>query len=465
MRKIVRRKATSTPSTTSTTSIQTPPSRDSSAAITDIRNSPTPITDNRPLSSHGPLVAITTSLHHSLPTSIEDAALGHFFTFYAPVGALSYLKFLSSHFASSSPPRAAILAPALAIFAQELNQPSLQRFAVAQYSTALADTNLALSTPKRATADGTLGSIILLGLFEALTFDGTKSPSSWTSHIDGALQLVTMRGDDQFKTELGRSLFIDVADCARISYHKRLQPVPPKLMRLERILRKAARLDGEMSQVSDGIAAMIAGLTQKSHDPFQSLRVVAQGRQLQTQILNFAEDLYGMRPYTLIPYDETPLGAYNGIAHEYESAHSARHWNGLRLMGLFVNKWIHRAAGQAIQTQLGGTKVCDIAEMATIMDEASAQVVKLAEGVLGSVPYFVAQSGARCSTVAFARWLIWPLTVVASSKLVSEPAQEYARRQLAYFGRVVGLELGAEGTETVDTSGRPDDYLHLFIHS
>lgn len=274
-----------------------------------------------------------------------------------------------------------------------------------------------------------------------------------------------MRGDDQFKTELGRSLFSDVADCARLSYHKRLQPVPPKLMRLERILRKEAKLDGEMSQISDGIAAMIDGLTNKSDDPFQSLRVVAQGRQLQAQVITFAEALYDMRPYNLLPEDEIPKEAYNGIAHTYESAHAARHWNGLRLMGLFVNKWIHRAAGQAIQTQLGGTKVCDVAEMATIMDEASAQVAKLADGVLGSVPYFVAQSGARCSTVAFARWLIWPLTVVASSKLVSEPAQEYARKKLAYFGNVVGLELGAEGKETVDTSGRPDDYLHLFIHS
>lgn len=208
------------------------------------------------------------------------------------MSTLRYLSYLSSNFATSSPPRAAILAPALAIFAQELNQPALLRFAIAQYSTALEATNLALSAPKLAIQDGTLGSIILLGLFEALTFDDTKSPSSWTNHIDGALQLVKMRGDTQLETELGRSLFIDVADCARISPHVRLQPVPLQLIRLEKLLRKYTKLEGIMSHLSNGIATMIAGLTKNIGDPLQSVHVVAQGHILQTQIITLAEGLY-----------------------------------------------------------------------------------------------------------------------------------------------------------------------------
>lgn len=394
---------------------------------------------------------VSYAIPRPLPVSIEAAALDHFFKFYAPVGALKYLKHLSTHFATSGQPKAALLAPALAVFAQELNQPALKRFAMMQYSAAVRDTNHALSTPGLATEDATLGSVILLGLYEALTFDGSKSPTNWANHIEGALQLVGMRSDAQFDTTLGRALFIDVADCARLSYHKRLIPVPPSLIRLEKKLRKEGPLEGDMSHISDGIAAMIAGMTDKSSDRYQPVRVVAQGRLLELEIRRFTETLWDMQPYTQ-HHDAT---AYNGIAHSYNSAHGGRHWNGLRLMAMFVNKWICRAANEAIAAQLSGFQICDISEMTGIIEAATGQVNTMAEDVLRSIPFFKTQAEARCSSVAFARWLIWPLTVVATSTLVPDEARLYAELQLQSCKEVVGIK---QAEDQSAEPARPDDW-------
>lgn len=345
-----------------------------------------------------------------------------------------------------------------------------------QYSEAVRDINSALSTSNLATDDATLGSVILLGLYEALTFDGSKSPTNWANHIEGALQLVGMRGDAQFDTPLGRALFIDVADCARLSYHKRLIPVPPSLLRLEKTLRKNGPLDGDMSHISDGIAAMIAGMTDKSSDRHQPVRVVAQGRLLELEIRKFTETLWEMQPYS--QQTTTDAAAYNGVSHSYNSAHAARHWNGLRLMSMFVNKWICRAANEAIAAQLSGYQICDISEMTAIIEKATAQVNEMAEGVLGSIPFFKTQAEARCSSVAFARWLIWPLTVVATSTLVPDEAREYAEENLRRLRDTIGIK---ETKSHLAESGRPDDWcvqlrefflhdtnksrLHPFIHS
>lgn len=158
-----------------------------------------------------------------------------------------------------------------------------------------------------------------------------------------------------------------------------------------------------------------------------------------------------------------PETAYEGIAHTYDSAQTARHWNGLRLAGLFVNKWIYGAAREAIHTQLKGKKICNVADMMDVMEEASTQIVKLADGVLGSVSYFLSHSSVRSRTMAFARWLIWPLQVVASSELVSESARGYAKEQLIFFGHMVELTTGGFKAEYL--SDMSDDVLHLLHHS
>jgi predicted 2-oxoglutarate/Fe(II)-dependent dioxygenase YbiX len=81
--------------------------------------------------------------------------------------------------------------------------------AVAQYTKALKAVNLALQNPTQQKTDQTLAAILMLGFFETIASE-TSNASAWYSHVDGAVQLVKMRGKKQLRTKVGYSLFVSV---------------------------------------------------------------------------------------------------------------------------------------------------------------------------------------------------------------------------------------------------------------
>ena len=81
--------------------------------------------------------------------------------------------------------------------------------AIGLYAKALKQINLALQNPAQQKQDSTLAAILLLGFFETITSE-RSNVMAWGSHIDGAVQLVKMRGKKQLRTKTGHALFVTV---------------------------------------------------------------------------------------------------------------------------------------------------------------------------------------------------------------------------------------------------------------
>lgn len=94
--------------------------------------------------------------------------------------------------------------------------------ALGHYSKALAATGTALKDPNMVRRDATLGSILLLSMFESITAK-SLGMFAWSSHIEGAIELVKMRGPEQLKTKTGVDLFAAV----RIQMVRTARPPPP----------------------------------------------------------------------------------------------------------------------------------------------------------------------------------------------------------------------------------------------
>ncbi|KXS97390.1 hypothetical protein AC578_9615 [Pseudocercospora eumusae] len=78
------------------------------------------------------------------------------------------------------------------------------------YARALSLLNGALRDPKRCRSDESLMAVLMLGYFENLTCDGRESIQSWKAHIQGAMQLLQLRGKNQFKSVVGQLLFREI---------------------------------------------------------------------------------------------------------------------------------------------------------------------------------------------------------------------------------------------------------------
>lgn len=96
------------------------------------------------------------------------------------------------------------------------------------YTKALASTFTALKDPVLTKRDDTLAAILLLGLFENIAAK-TLGMLAWSSHIEGAIQLVKSRGRQQLESKVGLDMFIAVrtqmVGCypARFSFNPFLQ--------------------------------------------------------------------------------------------------------------------------------------------------------------------------------------------------------------------------------------------------
>ena len=68
-------------------------------------------------------------------------------------------------------------------------------------------TNKILKSPKEQTKNTTLMASLLLDLFEKITGTETRN-NSCTSHVNGALALVRLRGLDQFQDDSGYNMLV-----------------------------------------------------------------------------------------------------------------------------------------------------------------------------------------------------------------------------------------------------------------
>ena len=80
-------------------------------------------------------------------------------------------------------------------------------YALSMYVDALRLLNQALQDPIKSKTDETLIAVIMLGYYENISSDSRQSIQSWKAHINGAAQLLKLRGKQQFQTHIGRTLY------------------------------------------------------------------------------------------------------------------------------------------------------------------------------------------------------------------------------------------------------------------
>jgi hypothetical protein len=106
----------------------------------------------------------------------------------------------------------------------------------------------------------------------------------------------------------------------------------------------------------------------------------------------------------------------------------ARHWNTLRIIRLFLNEVVWRVAAFFARAKEEGipeiNRYCKNLDLGALQATAAANNVQLVADILASVPQFLDENGTTFTPAA--RFLIWPLTIVAEILLTLEPARRYA---------------------------------------
>lgn len=160
----------------------------------------------------------TTSSPILAPTqSIDERTAHHFVSNYVlvpPQGTQrGYFEFVIPLIKAENPSphfKLAFEACALAYFSNRMgNAAHLEKEALAKYVRALATTGRAIHDPYESKQDGTIAAVLLLSLFENITARHFGM-LAWSTHTEGAIQLVQSRGREQLNTKVGRDIFVTV---------------------------------------------------------------------------------------------------------------------------------------------------------------------------------------------------------------------------------------------------------------
>lgn len=136
-----------------------------------------------------------------LPLSVDLQARDAFFAYYV-TSTSNCWDFLKRYYHPTDSPdhlTLAIEAVSLAYLWHQVYSDATLAISREICISALRMTNKTLESPKEATRNTTLLASLLLDLFEKVTDSEARNNKSWTSHVNGALALIRLRGLEQFQ--------------------------------------------------------------------------------------------------------------------------------------------------------------------------------------------------------------------------------------------------------------------------
>lgn len=389
------------------------------------------------------VVCVKPHPYFALTPPKADVALIYFIKAY--ISATSFEGYLAG-FCSSDPQvddacSSAIRATSQAAFARHARLPYCAQSARKEYLRALVHLNKALSKDETAILDRTLVAVLLLGLFEAIVFQGGRPPTSWTAHTFGAMQLLKMRGLDQFKSKTSIQLFAHASNNVKTSCIQRSVDIPSDFLELNE--QAQVFLDPNdpailLAPIIEKIAHMKALTFECPH-----YSILSEAVRLDQELVGFTRTVSGEWSYSAHSESKGSYNAEKNLVHKYCSTRMAKIWNVVRLLRAFLLSFIGDAATGTVRIDFSDSNSSTESSMPDDMSGYLAKLEKYATenladvsaGVLASVPSFMELDGPDRRFLPPARSLAWPLTIIERNSLCPQIAKSSAA---AYLNQLAG---------------------------
>ena len=398
---------------------------------------------------------------------VDDAALTYFMSCYIQCSPFSaYLPVLYGKSRSRNDGlSSAVFATAHATFAMRTGDRRYLDRGRQNYALALRRTNDSLQDPVAAVLDQTLASILLLGLFETTVFAGRASPEEWTAHMNGALQLLLLRGKQQFDSDVAADLFAHAANNIRASCVQRGVEVPADLQALTLQARPFLQYKNPLNRLSslvEDLASINSRIDDGRNDQIESImnECIDVGRR--ATVLIEDHDVALMPAKRL--QEDVPSWTNCDVAIHYPSRRAAKFCNGLFLIRLFLNQLIWAGACRQ-ETELqrrGDALFCaqHTTSYAAIKNGLIQDNANIATQILASVPNFIETSSDGHRFSPEARTLVWPLNLVYTCTADQLPAS--LRQQARFFLLELSTDLNwmeaANTARVVNEQGIDEDW-------
>ncbi|QSZ31460.1 hypothetical protein DSL72_001025 [Monilinia vaccinii-corymbosi] len=423
----------------------------------------------------------THSLYPLLTAALEERAICFFLSNYVliPHGAvkrgflgflLPLMKLQPSALLSDS-----LSAVALATLGNQPHARMLKPRAEQAYSKALRQATNAISDSKKAIQDTTLAAVLLLGLFETVTYSLVKENegwNSWNSHVTGATALLKMRNPKAPMSPLTLELVWTVKTHLHLSCLLNGKPsdVPQEWNEVFTGIRTGTRggptkfnhLQSQVAKARVDCDDLMANAKRLPQDFERVLNLMKSAKAIEQGYLDWAEATPAEWKYKSIGWiDHIPKAklaeskSFPGTIDKYSEVWTAHVWNLSRGSRLLIHSTIIRCAAWLCSPQDYRTSV----EYGTAMmagEEIIRDIIASVPNCLGEIP--TAMDEASPSNHSFAcgeegnnrakglsgLFMMWPLFSVATSDFVTQAQRTWALGRIKYATEELGVSQGSD---------------------
>ncbi|KAF5679239.1 hypothetical protein FHETE_980 [Fusarium heterosporum] len=385
-------------------------------------------------------------LAQHVPPPLEATVTGYFFSVFARSGTFAYLPEYASLLSKDVGVMQALCASSLGSMALQYNNDKLSQTARHYYAASLLRVNQDLSQPATAVLDSSLIRVLLLSAFEALCFHDGGDYHNWATHIRGSSNLLLMRGKAQLKSPFGRLLFHHAGVNILINSVNHKVPVSVELLELFEYATSSSLLPETVSiQIMQLLSQAAVAAPMISNMPAEEAFMVL--LQLDARATVFQNELEETVPFETLQIANSVDGrrqsfgidTFEGVMHRYADQQVARLYNTARTTRLNVRQWMFkRLCDSSTQEHMQGwTRKRVLVEGAGLVSD-----------MLASVPYSLDLLDSATSTEA--RYLMWPLTNMATLDVCPAPAKRYIIDSLRALAEKFHLRRAKQAADILD---------------
>ncbi|RYP55463.1 hypothetical protein DL769_010159 [Monosporascus sp. CRB-8-3] len=370
-----------------------------------------------------------------------------------PRGFLDYLVPLLNQEGQDSPLQHAFNACSLALLYNcGGRSANLSERALNEYAKALNKTNAALRDPEEQKADSTLAAVLLLGTFENIT--GKRiGIEAWGSHVEGAVQLVKVRGRRQLHPDpfqIMHTLSAGKSPSMGVEWWLEDAVKNQIASECQRVCIKTGELRGEVTR-------LMTFLQRTPENTEIMLDVIRRCQTVDQEAVSWMNSLPEHWRYKTVAWENhVPNGDYSkaevfpGRVDIYADVYIASVWNMARTARLILHTTIVRCAAW----------VCAPVDYRTTPEYATAAriCVEVNTDIIACVPYHlgwhlkrgdVAQraqlGGFACgeedSVKALAGYFVaWPLICVIAQDYTTDAQRAWISGRLRHIGDELGVK-------------------------
>ncbi|KAJ5574131.1 uncharacterized protein N7459_008558 [Penicillium hispanicum] len=383
---------------------------------------------------------------------IEPASARAINMFFCSYSDGLYLEYLPGLYMSRDRPTsigASFEAAALAYMANDQRRDDMQRLSHERYGHALSLTTAALQSPQTMATPETIASVLLLALFAAISMESSQEAAEvWSKHVRGAMAILASCPPSLFYNAPGQSLLHHIIGAMQMDYLNRCLPPPPELNTLYSVSWLNQGPQAQFWSMYERLAELNASFDESRVTPsdLESLRDADSDLQYLLVIMpRTYRGAFDFQADTeLTQRTSSDMQDFSSIPnHTFKSHRIAQAWNCLRMMRLKVATMLVSGASSYISSTSPVSEVPETIQ--AWRSEASANARQTIIDVCSTVPATLRPGqwrgdlNQRFQYSAWARSLIFPLTVAREAPHGSEELDGYLKEQLRIVGAITGM--------------------------